>query len=66
MAEQHYDDRTKDLNESLDPEKTNQFGKPLEIRIKQEGILQRLGRPLSSLVHYTAIAIKAMWDETKE
>ncbi len=66
MAEEHYEDRTRDLNDSLNQQKVNQLGKPLEVRIKQEGLLQRLGRPLTQLVHWTAVAIKAMWDETQQ
>jgi hypothetical protein len=66
MADEHFDERSKDLNDSLDHSKVSRHGKPLETRIKQEGILTRLGLPIQRLIHYTAIAVKAMFDETRE
>lgn len=67
MADEHYEKRTQDLNDSAHSQDLNQLGsEALRTRIKQEGIMQRLGLPVVEYIKYTAKAILSMWQETQD
>lgn len=67
MADEFFEKRTSDLNDALHSNDLNQLGsEALRTRIKQEGLLQRLGLPVINLVKYTSTAILSMWYENKE